>query len=96
MSGSQKFVLILLALALLFVAGLGITPRGLTHCSLPFLSVMLLIARPLLMPAGYGANKIRADRGAGDGHYWQRLQRAEYAAAHHLVFAGAAKCPGTG
>lgn len=61
MSGSQKFVLILLALALLFVAGIGYYSTWFNALFVAiFICVMLLIARPLLMPAGYGANKIRA------------------------------------
>ncbi|HKS33875.1 MAG TPA: NACHT domain-containing protein [Enterobacteriaceae bacterium] len=61
MSGSQKFILSLLVLALVFIVGTGFYSSWLNAASVAlFICLMLLIVRPLLMPAGYGANKIRA------------------------------------
>jgi len=60
MSGSQKFVLLLLALALCFVVGTGLYSSWFNAASVGvFICLMLYFTRPLLMPAGYGANKIR-------------------------------------
>ena len=61
MSGSQKFVLLLLALALCFVVGTGLYSSWFNAASVAvFICLMIYFTRPLLMPAGYGANKIRA------------------------------------
>ncbi|MDZ7324483.1 NACHT domain-containing protein [Kosakonia sacchari] len=60
MSGSQKFVLLLLVLALCFVVGTGLYSSWFNAASVGvFICLMLYFTRPLLMPAGYGANKIR-------------------------------------
>ena len=60
MSGSLKFFLILLMLALFFVVGSGYFFSWVNAAFVAgFIIVMLVIARPLLMPAGYGTNKIR-------------------------------------
>ncbi|WP_312424612.1 NACHT domain-containing protein [Kosakonia cowanii] len=60
MSGSLKFFLILLMLALFFVVGSGYFFSWINAAFVAgFIIVMLVIARPLLMPAGYGTNKIR-------------------------------------
>lgn len=60
MSGSLKFFLLLLILTLCFVVGTGLTSSLINAVLVAaFILVMFLIARPMLMPAGYGVNKLR-------------------------------------
>jgi len=59
MSANQRFIMYVLALAIVSVIAAFIASGGWAIALAIFICVLIYALRPLVMPAGYGANKIR-------------------------------------